>query len=165
MRRWNSILLLPATSAPSDSGGTAVSLCTTAQLQFTLGGVKGAAGNELAIVSLTNRASTCYLDGMPGWSCSMPLSITCKMPSALSTRCLARIRRRIGSTSRARHDLIRPELGWDRSVRTSFRITPPGDYDSTTISANGAIVCPWTSSEFPVGSPGKADDARPQLCG
>jgi hypothetical protein len=154
-----------ATDQPTPAATSSIGRCATGWLQMSLGVTQGAAGNERSVVTMVNRSgSTCYLGGYPGlemvdanghnlgdaqWSTDSFFG-TYAAPHRVEI--LAG-----GSTFF--------ELTWggnDPCGSTpaqhpaSLKITPPGDYDSATITANpypGTMtVCGNYFQVHPVGS-------------
>jgi uncharacterized protein DUF4232 len=155
----------PSATGQSTPAGTSIGRCATGWLQMSLGITQGAAGNERTIVTMVNRSgSTCYLGGYPGvemvdangknlgdaqWSTDSFFG-TYAAPHGVEISAG-------GST------FFELTYGGSDPCGTiparhpaSLKITPPGAYDSATISANpnpGTMtVCANYFQVHPVGS-------------
>ena len=158
-------------AAQSDQGSTIPGAggpgrCQTSQLKITLGPVNGATGNDIESVTMTNGSTTsCYLGGYAGVELldangnhlgdaqrgtdsffgTYPAPHRVDVPAGASTTF---------DLTWSGIDPCGNSPAWHPAY---FKITPPGDFDSATVSTQETgmttvSVCPNSMSVHPVGS-------------
>jgi len=153
-----------ATEQPTPAG-TSISRCATGWLQMSLGITQDATGNGRTVVTMVNRsASTCYLGGYPGVemvdASGNNLGDAQRSADSFFGTYAAPHRVEISAGGSTFFELT---YGGNDPCGTtpaqhpaSLKITPPGDYDAATISANpnpgNMTVCANYFQVHPVGS-------------
>ena len=153
-----------ATGQPAPAG-TSISRCATGSLQMSLGATQGAAGNERSVVTMVNRSgSTCYLGGYPGVqmvdASGHNLGDAQWSLDSFFGSYAAPHRVEIAAGGSTFFELTYggndPCGSTPGKHPASLKITPPGEYDSATISANPnpgrMTVCANYFQVHPVGS-------------
>jgi hypothetical protein len=148
-------------SASAASAGSGGGRCATAQLQFSFGKLDAATGNRLQTIILTNKMGlSCYLGGYPGVELldagGQHLQDAQRSTDSFFGRYAPPNRVDVPSGGATTFDLswagIDPCADGVRVQNgAALKVTPPGDYDASTIRAQGP-VCPNTLVVHPVGS-------------
>lgn len=148
-------------SASAGSAGSGGGRCATAQLQFSIGKLDAATGNRLQTIVLTNKMGpSCYLGGYPGVELldagGQHLQDAQRSTDSFFGQYAPSHRVDVPSGGATTFDLTWAGIdpcgdGVRAQNGATLKITPPGDYDPSTISGPGP-VCPNTLVVHPVGS-------------
>ena len=152
----------PNVASATSAGSSQEARCATSQLRFSLGKSAAATSNQVRTINVANASGpTCYLGGYPGVElldgAGNHLQDAQRSTDSFFGSYAASHRVDLQPGAATTFDLTfvsnDPCTGGAAGQHgAALKITPPGDYDSSTIPAP-SLVCPNTLVVHPVGSP------------